>query len=418
MLEKTAGRAGRAGKGSGMAVAARNVSTGARAVGLVSVTHLLSHLYILSLPPLFPLLKEDLGVSYTALGLILTTFNVVSGVAQTPVGFLVDRIGARNLLICGIVVEALAFTGMGLLGSYATILAMAAIAGVANSVYHPADYAILNASVAERRIGRAFSLHTFAGFVGNAITPALMVGLAAAWGWRGGLAIIGAGGLLLAAVLFVCRDMLFDQASQPPKARARGAGKPWALLISPPIFLCFVFFVLLAMSSSGVNSFAVSAFHDLYALSLIDANAAFTGYLVGSAAGILVGGQIADRTRHHELVATAGFVLSAAMMVFVGTVGLTPWLLTLTLTVAGLLWGMIMPSRDMLVRKAAPPGQIGAVFGFVSTGLNIGAALTPALFGWLMDSGNPRLLFYVAAGFMLLCVVAALATRTTKPKPA
>lgn len=401
-----------------MAIGVRAISTGTRAVGLVSATHLVSHLYILSLPPLFPLLKDDLGVSYTALGLILTTFNVVSGVAQTPVGFLVDRIGARSLLICGIVIQALAFAAMGLIGSYGAIIVMAAIAGLANSVYHPADYAILNASVEERRIGRAFSVHTFAGFVGNAITPALMVGLAAAWGWRNGLVIIGAGGLVLALVLYLCRDALFDRALHPAPPKGRGGGgKPWALLISAPILLCFIFFVLLAMSSSGINSFAVSAFHDLYSLSLVDANAIFTGYLVGSAAGILVGGQIADRTRHHELVATAGFVLSAGMMVFVGTVAMTPFLLTVTLTVAGLLWGMIMPSRDMLVRKAAPPGQIGAVFGFVSTGLNIGAALTPALFGWLMDTGNPRYLFYVAAGFMLLCVVAALATRGSKPKP-
>jgi len=389
-----------------------------KVIGLVSAGHFVSHFYILALPPLFPLLKDDFAVSYAALGLLMTVFNVFSGLLQIPVGFLVDRLGPRNILILGIVVEAIAFAAMGFWGLYPALLTGMAVAGVANSVYHPADYAILTSKIGGGRMGRAFSVHTFAGFAGNAAAPVAMVMLAALWDWRIALVAAGVAGIAVAAALAWNGAVLDDArlaasaaAPQPARPRMR---QDVGLLLSPPILMCFVFFVMLSMSSGGLNSFAVVALVALYDTPLAMATAALTTFLACSALGILAGGIIADRTARHERVASVGFASTAVIIALIGTFAMPPLLIILALAAGGLLWGMIMPSRDMLVRAVTPPGASGKVFGFVSTGLNLGSAVTPVLFGWIMDVGDPRWLFWAAAAFMLLALGTVFITRAAR----
>jgi MFS family permease len=405
-------------------LAAGSFRRDARVIGLVGSAHFMSHFYLLCLPPLFPLLKGELGVNYVALGLAMTTFNVASGLTQVPTGFLVDRLGPRKILLLGIVVEAMAFTAIGVFGTYEALIACMLVAGVANSAYHPADYAILSASIGGERMGRAFSLHTFAGFAGNAVAPIVMVTLTALWDWRialmltGGLGVVVAIGMVLNGSALGDRVQVRGPASAPPAgppARDRLVETPpqdgLKLLFSAPVLMCFLFFVMLSMSSGGINAFAVSALVTLYDTPLSMANMALTAFLACSALGILAGGIIADRTAKHEQVASVGFATTAVIIALIGSIALPALGIVLLLGLGGLLWGTIMPSRDMLVRAVTPAGATGKVFGFVSTGLNIGSAITPAIFGWILDQGDPRWLFWLAAIFMVLALGTVFATK-------
>ena len=389
-----------------------------RVIGLIGAGHFLSHFYMLILPPLFPVLKAELGVGYAALGLLATTFAVVSGVTQIPVGFLVDRFGARPILIAGLVLESAAIIGMGLTGSYYALLVFAAVAGLANSVYHPADYAIISANIGERRIGRAFSLHTFCGYAGNAAAPLTILAAHQLWGWQNALIAAGCVGLVVALAMLLNADALDSNngrsGSKPEATTGPAAADGARLLLSAPILMCFLFFVMPAMSSSGLSNFGIAAFVAVFEMPLTDASAALTAFLVGGALGILLGGIIADRTTRHAAVAMAGFGATACLILLVGNVAMPILILIGVLSLAGILHGMIMPSRDMLVRAVTPPGSMGKVFGFVSTGLNVGSAITPAIFGWIMDRGDPQIVFWLSALFMLgalATVVGAKAAR-------
>ncbi|MDE0942633.1 MAG: MFS transporter [Alphaproteobacteria bacterium] len=406
-------------------------------IGLVGGAHFLSHYLIFLLPPILPLLKADFAVSYAALGLIITIFNLSSGLTHVPMGFLVDRIGARRLLTYGVAASTIIYFSMGAIGTYSAILVLAAMAGVANSVYHPADYALLSASISPKRIGRAFSLHTFAGFAGGAVAPLVMAYTSMQWGWRVGLMLTGVVGLAVLLSLLLGRRYLSDSTTQPTKAveaaeakntadklpesnksgqsNAASEKSGMALLFSMPIFMCFLFFIMLSMSQGGISTFAVAAFVSIQDISLKGAQMALTAFLVGSAVGVLIGGQIADRTRHHEWVAVIGFLITAVVIFGVGNMMLSAGWVIAAMALAGLNFGVIMPSRDMLVRAVTPEGSMGKVFGFVSTGLNIGGAITPVFFGWLMDQGEPRLLFWFAPLFMLMATVTVLAARWARP---
>jgi len=384
-----------------------------RIVGAVSAAHFVSHYYILLLAPLLPFVRAEYGVSYTEIGVALAAFNVVSTMLQTPVGFLVDWLGARILLIAGLAIGAVAFTVAGLVDSFWVMVAMFALAGVGNTVYHPADYALLSHHVPSERIGQVFSVHTFAGMLGSAVAPASLLMMQSLWGWRG--AFIGAGllGFAVAVLLLAVRDNPETKTSAPaPRNTDANVAVGWRLLLSPPILLNLVFFVLLAMMSGGTYNYSVVAFGALYGTPVTVANAALSANLLLSAIGVLIGGLLVGRTKRHGLVATAGLAGIALFIALAGQFDLGSLALIAAMAAAGFCSGVIMPSRDMIVRAVTPPGSFGKVFGFVTTGFNIGGIISPLIFGAIMDHGSPKLVFLLVAAFSLVAIV----TVVTRPR--
>jgi len=386
-----------------------------RIVGVISAAHFVSHYYILLLAPLLPFVRAEYGVSYTEIGLALAAFNVVSTVLQTPVGFLVDWLGARVLLILGLMIGASAFVIVGLVDSFWVMVAMFALAGVGNTVYHPADYALLSHHVPPDRIGQAFSVHTFSGMLGSAVAPASLLMMQSVWGWRG--AFVGAGilGFAVAGILLAVREnAAVVVPAAPPHADADKSAVGWRLLLSAPILLNLVFFMLLAIISGGIYNYSVVALGALYGTPVTVANIALSGNLLLSAIGVLIGGLLVARTTRHALVATLGLAVLGLIMALIGNVDLGSLLLIVAMSVGGFFSGVIMPSRDMIVRDITPAGSFGKVFGFVTTGFNIGGIVSPLIFGAIMDHGSPRLVFLVVAAFSLIAIV----TVATRPRRA
>jgi MFS family permease len=391
----------------------------AKVLALICSGHFFAHFYTIVLPPLFPLLQAELSVSYAALGLLLTMPSLATLVLQTPVGFLVDRFGARRLLVLGLGIMSGAVAAAGLVSSYSALLVLMFLVGVGNAVFHPAGYAIMTARIDSRRLGRAFSLHTFAGHFGWAVAPGSVVFLTALWSWQAALAITGLCGLMVTLLILVhgrALDSLGREAGAgPPRAEAEPAAAPPAkragigLLFSAPMLLFFLYMVLASIASGGLNGFTVTALVNLRGAALVTANAALTALLAASALGVLLGGLLADRTRRHDLIMVAGFCLAAVVLLLVGLVSLPMAGIIAAMALVGLAHGAIRPSRDMMVRNIAPAGAVGTVFGWVTTGMFVGSALAPVFFGWLIDEGLEAWVFILAALAMMLALAAVLA---------
>lgn len=384
-----------------------------KTVGLVSVAHLLSHFYMLSLPPLFIYVRDDLNVSFVSLGLCVTAYAITTGLLQTPMGFLVNRIGGGKVLAGGLFVNAAAIAAVAFAAEYWQIIALMFLAGVGSSVFHPADYSILAARVAPERLGRALATHALGGNLGFVAAPPVVLALAALLGWRNALLVVGGGGVLLAIAL------AFQMSAIGQRRGAERRQDSWGRLVrSPAILLLFVFYTLSAAANSGIVHFSVSAFSEIYGVPAAAAAMALTTYQVLSMLAVLPGGWLADRFENHELVLALCMAGSAGFLLLCGS-GALPFVAVFgAIGVAGAFHGLVNASRDISVRGAAKDVSVGTVFGFVTTGYSAGQIIGPSVYGLILDFGRPHLVFVASAVFSLLAILTMLARRSASSAPA
>lgn len=384
-----------------------------RVIGLIGAGHLISHFLQLALPPLFPILRTELDVSWAALGAISSVFYGVSAVAQAVAGFVVDRLGARRVLLAGMTLMGVAIALGGLASSYWMLLVVAALAGLGNSVFHPADYSMLNSSVSARRIARAYSIHQLSGNAGWVLAPLVVGTVAHVAGWRA--ALMTAGGLALLGMLILATQTRGlgtpAPASAAPAVKRPGVAADLRVLLAVPIMMAFGYFALLTTSTMGIQTFAVPALGLIYDAPLTLATGALTVYLFGNATGILTGGFLADRATRHDLVAAAGVTCAAALTLVLASGALPLSTIAIAMAAMGFSMGITAPSRDMLVRAATPRGSSGKVFGFVYSGLDLGSLVAPPVYGWLLDRGQPRAMFVVIAAVMFVMIVTVIEVR-------
>lgn len=373
---------------------------------LIGNGHFLSHFYVLCLPPMFLAWQEAFQVSFAQLGMTLMLMSGTTALLQTPVGFLVDKYGARRFLIGGTLIMSLSLTCMGMATAFWQILVLATLSGVGNSVIHPADYAILSGSVDKDRMGRSFALHTFSGNLGFSTGAPFTAFLMVAVGWRSTLMIVGLLGIPVVLSILLQSRILKDQV----RSIAHGASSLSArdLLTSRTMILFFMFFMLGAMAGGGVQSWLVTVLHTFKGIELKVAALALTAYMLGSTTGVLVGGWFADTFKRHILPFVTGLtVLSALLMLGIDWLTLPVAAIIGMTFLSGLALGASRTPRDVMLKDAAPPGQIGKVFGFVSAGLPLGGALTPVPFGMLIDRGHPELVLVLVAVLLMLSLLCA-----------
>ena len=383
-----------------MAAASKALGSDIRTLGLICPGHFLSHFYQLALPPLFHLIRADIAVSFTALGLAVAVYNIATGCLQTPVGFLVDRIGARWVLATGLFLNGVAFVIVGAAQSYWQIVAALALAGAGNSVFHPADFAILSSSIAESRMGRAFSAHSLSGSLGFAAAPVTLLFLAGVWDWRIALTASGVAGMVLAVVMLPALGRL---GAERPR-RTRRANADLGIIVNPTILAFFGFYVLSAAAGSGLSAFSIAAFIDLYGASQELAGGVLTAHYVLIGLGVAAGGVIADRWGRHDAVLGISYALVALLLMAIATAAMAFWVVVIAFAIAGMFRGVVNPGRDILLRSHVPAGATGAVFGFVTTGFNVGLGTAPILYGWVMDRGASQGVFWIAALFSALTI--------------
>ena len=385
---------------------------------LISNGHFLSHFYVLCIPTMFLIWKDAFTVSFSQLGATIAMMSATTAILQTPVGFLVDKYGARVFLVGGALLMSLSIAAMSLATGFWQIQCLAVLSGIGNSVIHPADYAILTGSIDKDRMGRSFAVHTFSGNLGFALGAPVTAFLMTMMGWRGTLATVGLLGVPVVLAILAQSSILRDQT----RASSHASGpslSAWDLMTNRTMLLFFLFFLFGAMAGGGVQAWLVTVLHTVKGIDLPLAASALTAYMIGSTLGVLVGGWFVDTFKQHVLPFVTGLVLLSASMMLVIVWADLPGLAIIPITfISGLSLGASRTPRDVMLKDAAPPGQIGKVFGFVSAGLPLGSAITPIPFGYLIDKGHPEAVLLLVAGILLislLCGGSAKASSRAEP---
>ena len=374
----------------------------ARVIGVIGIAHGVSHFLQLALPPLFPLLRAQFDVSWTLLGFVAGTFYVASGIVQFCAGFLVDRAGARPVLLGGMALLAFGTLAASLAPSPIWLFPCAAIMGAGNGVFHPSDFAVLNANVTPRRLGHAYSMHGVGGNLGFAIAPLVSYGLGAAFGFRVALLAMGSVGLIALGLLASQRSILVSH--RVPDAHLHTLGGSVGLFVQPAILLCLFYFIFQTTALVGLQTFLPAALNTGFGVPLVVATSIVTAYLLGSTAGIVGGGFLAVRAARHDRVAASGLLIGAALVMLVAS-NLVPRAFMLPVFVlAGMAVGATGPSRDLIVRNATPRGAAGRVYGFVYSGLDIGSMLGPVWFGLMLDHGLAREVIVVIGALFVVAI--------------
>jgi MFS family permease len=393
-------------------------------VALVGGAHSISHFSQLLLAPLFPWLKDAFGVGFAELGFLLTIFFVVSCVIQTLSGFWVDRFGPRPVLLTGLTLIGFAALGYAMSTSYAMLAAFSVVAGVGNGVFHPVDYTLINRKVAKEHLGHAYSVHGITGSLGWALAPAILVPLTVAFSWRVALASAAVLVFAVLAMLVIFRRHLELEPLPPsPKVAEGGLAVEGTLdfLRIPAVWMCFGFFFFYAGALSVIQSFAPAAAGRLHGVPTELAAMCLTVYMVCSAGGMLAGGFLASNHERSERIVGLGFGVAASVALVLGYATLPVIAVPVLFGVMGFVTGTAGPSRDIIVKRAAPDNATGRVYGVVYSGLDIGQAVVPLVIGHMMDLHQYRSVWLVLAilqGVLILTAFSVRRVRRTVGVPA
>ena len=378
----------------------------ASVIGLVGLAHATSHFSHLLLAPLFPMFMRDFGLSYSDVGLLMSIFFVISGSGQAVAGFVVDRVGARPVLFAAIALFLAASLVASAATSYGWLVAVAVLAGLGNAPFHPADFTILNQRVSSARLGHAFSAHGLTGNLGWALAPVFLVGISSLTDWR---TAYHAAAVLYAAVLVLLytqrhllkTDVVVRHVDAPK-------GSDLAFMKLPVVWWCFAFFFLSTMTLAVVQSFGPSILKAAHGASLEMATLTVTAYMLCGAVGMAVGGFVATQTPHSDKVVAWAMGAGALLLLVCATGWLGAAGTMAGLAATGFAVGVGGPSRDMMIKKATPKGATGRVYGMVYSGLDLGFAVSPVIFGAMMDRGLYGTTLAGAALVLLMAVGAAV----------
>lgn len=385
-------------------------------IGLVGLAHMVSHFSQLLLPSLFPWLKDEFNVSYAQLGFLMTLFFVVSCAVQTLSGFVVDRFGPRPILFAGLSLLGLAALGYSMSTSYWMLAGFAVLAGIGNGVFHPVDYTLINRKVSAPRLGHAYSVHGITGSLGWALSPALVVSLTLAYSWRVALVAAALVTFGVLAVMVLNRNKLTLPLAAPSKASAAANTEGnLGFLKIPAVWMCFSFFFVYAIGMSIVQAFAPEAARRLHDVPLSLVAICLTVYMVGSACGMVSGGFLAANPERCERIVGLGFGFAATMSVTLvfGSFP-APVMVPVLFALMGFSSGLAAPSRDLLVKRSTPENATGRVYGVVYSGLDIGHAISPLIFGLMMDHGNFRGVLLGLALAQGVLIVSAFSVRRVR----
>ena len=396
-----------------MTVALSRRASDVRVIGLISLAHGSSHFFHLVLPPMFPWLKDAFALSYAELGLLMSIFFVVSCVVQASSGFLVDRIGARPVLFAGVGLLALAALTYSQSNGYLMLIMGAVIAGCGNGIFHPVDYTLINHKISPPNLPYAYSMHGVTGYLGWAAAPAFMVGIAQFSDWR--IAFLSAALLevVILMILWINKNQLLDnvkerhESSHASAQAANPGGAPesaFAFLKLPAVWFCWMFFFFSMASTSSLQSFAPSALFSIYELPLTTGSYYITLLALGSAGGVLFGGYLAAKLQAPERIVSTCLSVTVVMCLLLATGFISLELIPIIFFALGFGYGVVAPSRDLLVKKATPQGVAGRVYGIVYSGIDLGAAVGPFIFGLFMDAGLPKALFIGIVIFQLMII--------------
>ena len=396
-----------------MTVALSRRASDVRVIGLISLAHGSSHFFHLVLPPMFPWLKDAFALSYAELGLLMSIFFVVSCVVQASSGFLVDRIGARPVLFAGVSLLALAALTYSQSNGYLMLIMGAVIAGCGNGIFHPVDYTLINHKISPPNLPYAYSMHGVTGYLGWAAAPAFMVGIAQFSDWR--IAFLSAALLevVILMILWINKNQLLDnvkerhESSHASAQAANPGGAPesaFAFLKLPAVWFCWMFFFFSMASTSSLQSFAPSALFSIYELPLTTGSYYITLLALGSAGGVLFGGYLAAKLQAPERIVSTCLSVTVVMCLLLATGFISLELIPIIFFALGFGYGVVAPSRDLLVKKATPQGVAGRVYGIVYSGIDLGAAVGPFIFGLFMDAGLPKALFIGIVVFQLMII--------------
>lgn len=406
------------------------MDTQSRVVALVSGSHLVNHAYLLLLPPAFPFLRPEFGVTTAQLGLAVGLLGAVVTVLQLPLGYVSDTYSRQLVLAISLVVGAVGCAMVALAPTFEWLLAAQVVLGVGVAGHHPAHYPLLAAATPDGRRGRAYSAHGFAGALGLA-TPFALVSLAtvAGYGWRVAVGAVAVGGALyavvgLAALRGVPRGVTHPPDASPlPRPRELGNTRASALLgraargvhaelrgflATPAIPVLTALWFVNSVAAWGVRTYASTLLSDGYGLSPASATLAGSAMLGVGAVCILVGGYVTDRAGplptmvvgYAALVALASVLGTGALPALVAGAAVLPLAATVDVS---------RPGRAALTDAASSRGDVGKNFALMTVGISAGGAVAPPAFGALIGAFGVGPAFYAVALTALVALALTLA---------